>query len=831
MDTRVNVGRPHLREAFLDEDALWRHALPRIEAYLAASGLAEQETLAAMTGAIRERLRDALPLRQDEDPVQVAMQVTARWVEDRRLAAGTGSEERITPAPAMPPPAPLEMPEQPVSLPDPPEAAPRTAPTTAGRGIALRRGLYGFLVFATTAGAIGLLSGSVQQQGLKPLELLLVGLYAVLFLWICSAFWTAFLGFVVRFFRIRRWDLDAPRPAGPLPRTAVVMPVYNETPGPVFARLRAIWESLAGTDAADHFDFFVLSDTRDADTWVAEELCWERLCRDLNAAGRIFYRNRAHNEYRKAGNLADFIRTWGGSYAYTVVLDADSLMEGGTLVRMVEIMEAHPRVALAQVPAVPVNHESLFARLLQFASSLYGPMYSAGLNFWQAGDANYWGHNAILRTEAFARHCGLPVLPGREPFGGPILSHDFVEAALLRRAGWEIWILHQLDGSYEEVPPTLIDYAKRDRRWCQGNLQHAPLIFARGWRGLSRAHFAMAVMSYLASPLWFLFLLVAGIEAWMQLQETPVYFFGYSLFPVWPVSYAFELMTVLLVTLGILFLPKVLALALLARDAAARARFGGLPRAALSVLLETLFSAVTAPVLMLYQTKFVAAILLRRTIGWPNQERDDHATSFAEALAAHGGQTLLGIAAGIIAWYYVPNFFWWFTPVLAGLLLAIPVSMLSSRADVGRAARRAGLFLSPDETAPTPVIRRYRALMEELREEGNTAPPRPWLAALLDPAVNGLHRRLLPRTKPTRRERHMLEGLMYSVIDHTPDVLDTQERRAMLSNEMCLRRTHIGLWSELPMEELARLSRLASGERGSAAWPREGAPAPAAAGF
>jgi membrane glycosyltransferase len=485
------------------------------------------------------------------------------------------------------------------------------------------------------------------------------------------------------------------------------------------------------------------------------------------------------------------------------VLDADSLMSGRALVRMRNVMEARREIAILQAPPVPVNNNSMFARVLQFGAALYGPLYTAGMNFWQANDGSYFGHNAMIRTEAFARHCGLPPLPGREPLGGSILSHDFVEAAMLRRNGWEIWVAPNLGGSFEELPPTLIDYAKRDRRWCQGNLQHGRLIAARGWRGLSRLHFTMALMSYLASPLWFLFLFAAGTEAWLQSREQPVYFFGYSLFPVWPTSYATELMTVLLVTLAILFLPKVLALVLLMRERRSWHLFGGRLRAATSVLLETLISVILAPVLMLFQTKFVGAILLRRNVGWPAQRRADHGTTVREALGAHGWQTLTGIIAGLVCWFYVPDFFWWFTPVLAGLLLAIPFSMLTSRASVGKRARRAGLFVSPQEVAPAAVVRRYQEIIAtetSLQPQDRTQSM--WMAPLLHPPTFALHRRMLPGDEPSRREQHYVDGLMYALIDQPGVDLDVGEKRAMLANAHCLDRIHTGLWTELPVPRL-----------------------------
>ena len=800
-------------------DEIWSEAEPRILAYLRAAGFEDTGRLPRILAAINERLRAFLPLHPGEHPTAVAMRETVHWVANQRWRASV-----IDGALSRPPPAQLDMPQQVIGLfgsgkgaagdelpkippPSPPPDA-AGEPSGPARGIGMRRTAFAFLIAATTTFAAVLLGASVQQGGTSPLEFVLVVLYALMFAWICTAFWTATIGFFVRVLRIHRWDIDLVHRTrrgteGEPPRVALVMPVYNENPEHVFARIEAIWESVTATRAAGDFDLFILSDTRDPDLQVEEELRWAGLAARVGGQGRIFYRHRPDNTERKSGNIADFVRTWGGRYRYMTVLDADSLMSGRTLIRMRDVMETRPAIGVLQVPPLPVNNHSLFARVLQFGTALYGPLYTAGMNFWQAGDGSYFGHNAMIRVEAFARHCGLPPLPGREPLGGSILSHDFVEAAMLRRNGWEIWVAPNLGGSFEEIPPTLIDYAKRDRRWCQGNLQHGRLISAHGWRGLSRLHFMMALMSYLASPLWFLFLLAAGAEAWLQAREQPVYFFGHSLFPVWPISYATELMTVFLVTLTILFLPKVLALILLLRERKSWHLFGGRRLAAASVLLETVISAILAPILMLFQTKFVLAILFRRTVGWPPQRRTDHGTTFAEALSAHGWQTLVGVFAGVVCWFYVPHFFWWFTPVLLGLLLAIPFSMLSSRVSVGRWARRAGLFVSPQEVAPATVVRRYREIVatdRSLKPADRTQSI--WMAPLLHPPTFALHRRMLPGEEPSRRERHYVDGLMYSLIDHPNLGLDAAEKRAMLRNPHCLERIHAVLWTELPVPRL-----------------------------
>ena len=132
---------------------------------------------------------------------------------------------------------------------------------------------------------------------------------------------------------------------------------------------------------------------------------------------------------RKAGNIAEFVRNWGGAYDYMIVLDADSIMSGQSLVTLAQTMDAHPTVGIIQTLPLLAGRETLFARLLQFAVRVSGPMFGSGLTFWQLGESNYWGHNAIIRMRAFADHCSLPRLPGSPPFGGEIMSHDIVEAA------------------------------------------------------------------------------------------------------------------------------------------------------------------------------------------------------------------------------------------------------------------------------------------------------------------------------------------------------------------------------------------------------------------
>jgi membrane glycosyltransferase len=850
-------------EVSADATDRWAALAPRVLAYLKALGVRDPLDIERLCARVRARLENHRAMRQAEDPSEAAIEETAalldEWIatelgvepEQNVLATARAAvlggtvprwpqrwsgvwgesvaqQVRAASVQPVPPLAPLGMAPQPIRLfwrtltkgvarvllrivhprggrvskqrvkPPPVRAAPRRAEDL------YQRAIYFVLVTVTTVGAISLLGWAFLDNGLTPLELALLVLYAILILWISASFWTATIGFVMllterdSYSIAKLGDTGTPAPGASSPKTALVMPVYNEDPERVFAGLRAIYQSLQETGREDGFEVFVLSDTRDPDIWVEEELQWRKWSSELGQPQRVFYRNRVENTSRKSGNLADFCRQWGDRYRYMIVLDADSLMSGDTLLELVARMERNPHVAVIQVPPVPVNHKSLFARMIQFAGSLYGRMFAAGLSYWQLGSSNYWGHNAIIRVKPFADHCGLPSLPGREPFGGEILSHDFVEAALLRRSGWHVWLAYDLGGSYEEVPPTLIDYAKRDRRWCQGNLQHSRLVSAFGFRPISRVHFAMGVMSYAASPLWLIFLILTGLQAYMQSLQEPVYFFANSLFPVWPTSYTVEMTTVLWVTLAMLFLPKLLALVLLGFKPDLGKRFGGLWRAAAGVLIESLFSVLLAPVLMLFQSKFVIAILLRKAVGWPAQQRGDHQTGLTEAIGAHWTHTLIALITGTLSYLYVPDFFWWFTPVLAGLGLAIPVSILTSRISVGQGARAAGLFLTPEESQQPRVL--------SLLAENLHRPARPscepaviagsaWYRAVVDPCVWALHMSLLPAETPSRRRRHYLEGLIFQLQDDGPESLSAAEKRVLLAHRDGLQELHTLLWS------------------------------------
>jgi len=534
-------------------------------------------------------------------------------------------------------------------------------------------------------------------------------------------------GFAVLLFRARdRLGIDS---AAPLPtigsRNAMLLPTYNEDPYRIMARLRAMYESIDQSGRGSSFDWFVLSDTTDPSVWIAEEKCFLQLRRDLNVSN-IYYRHRRENIARKSGNIEDWIKRFGAGYEHMIILDADSLMTGDTIVRLALAIESHPTVALIQTLPIVVNAKTLFARLQQFSGRLYGPLIAAGVAWWHGSEGNYWGHNAIIRVRAFAQDAALPELKGRKPFGGHILSHDFVEAALMRRAGWEIRMVPALSGSFEECPPSLLDFAARDRRWCQGNLQHLAVLPARGLHWVSRLHLLTGIGSYLTAPLWLLFL-VLGILISLQAQFVrPEYFpKGFSLFPTWPAQDPILAAWVFVGTMGLFIVPKLLAWILLVTQGQNRRQFGGGLRVFVGFLIETFLSGLIAPVMMIFQSRAVGEILLGRDSGWQVQRRDDGELPRAELMRKYALPTLFGVAMAAIAYAVSLPLLFWMAPVIAGLLLSIPIAMLSSR----QSGPNATLLRTPEQSAPPEVLVRANELakvsgrvaaspLQELLEDG-----------------------------------------------------------------------------------------------------------------
>jgi membrane glycosyltransferase len=550
---------------------------------------------------------------------------------------------------------------------------------------------------------------------LSWLETAILATFSILFAWISFSFWTGMAGFLhlLRNKNIKSVAGQNYSPAQltrpPRSRTAVLVPICNEEVERVFAGVEATYRSLEATGKIDKFDFYLLSDSSDPEKQIEEEVAWARMCQRIGGFGKLFYRHRRVNIKRKSGNVADFVRRWGANYEYMVVFDADSVMEGDTLVLLANMMDLHPGVGILQTTPTIVNRESLFARVQQFASRAYGPVFAAGLRFWQGGESYYWGHNAIIRIAPFAKYCGLARLPGRPPLGGEILSHDFVEAALMGRAGWEVWIV-DLPGSFEESPPTILDELKRDRRWCQGNLQHLRLLCADGFRFGHRAIMAMGIMAYASAFFWAVFLILSTAELVVEALVPPVYFSNEpTLFPVWPQWHPEIALTLLGTTAVMLFLAKCLSFFLIVIRREAQ-EYGGFLRLACSVVLEILLSMMLAPIRMWFHSKYVWLTLLGREIKWGAQRRDGVETSWSEALRQHGVLTLVGIGWTVGLFQLNPLLAGWLLPVTVPMSLSIPISVFTSKVRLGAVLRRWGLLLIPEESAPPEVIRDLRRL-------------------------------------------------------------------------------------------------------------------------
>ena len=680
---------------------------------------------------------------------------------------------------ALPPEAPLAMPVQ--SLRTAPAPRPHSSPPHMG----LRRAAIFLPTIAMTVVATREMDKVLGVNGLTSLEIAILILFVSLFAWIALSMVSSLAGFV----QLLR-PVVAPNHAfgtEDLPRTALLMPAYNESPARIMAALAVIHADLVRLGAGRTFDIFILSDTTDPDAWIAEEAAYLAL-REHTGAGNIFYRRRAKNTERKAGNIADWVRRWGAAYPQFMILDADSVMTGACILHLTAAMAAMPDAGLIQSLPVIVGAQTLFARLQQFAGRVYGPMIAHGIAWWHGGDGNYWGHNAMIRTVAFATAAGLPTLSGRKPFGGHILSHDFVEAALIRRAGWAIHMLPGLPGSYEECPPSLTELAVRDRRWCQGNLQHIAILRSSGLHPISRLHLLMGIGSYITAPLWLLFLLL-GILISIQSRFTPPDYFpaGPQLFPAWPAIDPVRSMWVFIVTMGVLLGPKLLAwFALVVHE---RRGFGGGIRALLGVLVESVLAGLLAPVTMLTQTASVVTILAGRDGGWAPQRRDDGRIPFAETLRHYLPHTVIGLSLGLASYAISVPLLLWMSPVVLGLALAAPLAALTARRGAGQALRRLGLLRTPEEATPPDVMAETYRLQPLLAPAAHSAFDR----LFADPALLAAHRAMLP---PPRQPGEAFDPALLlgqAKLSEMHDIgalagLSKPERAAMLGDAACLDR-------------------------------------------
>lgn len=565
-----------------------------------------------------------------------------------------------------------------------------------------RRAVFILLTLLSTALATSVFADLQPNHDNAWLQAGQLTLFALLSAWVVTGFMTAMMGFYVTLrgdahalsaAQVRHHTLDTAT------RSAIIMPICNEDVRTVFAGLRATCESVAACGQVRAFDVFVLSDSNEPAIQQAERAAWEALRAQLASHPEqpqieVYYRLRQRRTDRKAGNVADFCRRWGKDYRYMVVLDADSVMSGDCLVAMVKLMEANPSAGIIQTATQAIGHVTLHARAQQFASRVTGRLFTLGMQFWQMGESHYWGHNAIIRVAPFMQHCALARIKGTGGMVGSIMSHDFVEAALMRRAGYHVWLVADLVGSYEQQPSDLLAELQRDRRWCQGNLQNSRLIAEPGIHPVHRSMFATGAMAYLSAPLWLCFLTL-GTALWLA---------GSPMVTNWA-RLPGELVALWAWTLCMLFLPRLLGLAavLLKRQQQA---YGGTVRLLRSALLETLIALLQAPVRMLAHSLFVAVALTGLKLEWKSPPREAAAVPWRTALgqlAPMSGVIVL-LAAGVAM--IDARALVWLLPVGLPLLLAIPMTVLTSKVGVGAALRARNYLLIPEESRSPAVLRR-----------------------------------------------------------------------------------------------------------------------------
>ncbi len=664
----------------------------------------------------------------------------------------------------------------------------------------VRRLLLTIFVVGQTLVAGYFLLWVLPYHGGTLVELGLLVLFALLYMWIAVGFWTAVFGFVLRLVGGDRYSLlkrhsGQALEATPLAKTAIIMPVYHEPVHWTLSGFKSVYQDLERSGHLDQFEFHILSDSRDPNVWLEEQATWYRLCRELGAEGRMFYRRRRVNLNFKSGNVADFLRRWGRHYRYTVVLDADSLLSADTVVRMVQLMEREPNIGILQTAPSIINGESMFARVQQFSNRLYSTLFATGLAAIQMGDAAFWGHNAIIRIKPFMDHCGLRKLRGFGLFRGPIMSHDFVEAAYMGRAGYEVWLEPGLGNSFEESPPTLSDELSRDNRWSRGNLQHLWIfLFERRLRLAHRMALLNGVMAYLASPLWLGFLILTTVEA-VQMTLASIDYFpeGHQgLFPLWPEWRPEWALGLALSTLSLLFIPKFLAILDAVIHGTARG-FGGFWRLFISVLNEIVVSVLLAPVRMMAHSRYVLGALLNLSLTWAGQNRTQE-TSWREAFLTQFPGMVVGAGWSAFAWSLDPMFFLWSLPVAIPLVLAAPTSVLLSRVGAGQTLRKWGLLLIPEERTPVQVLDDARAAR---RQNGNKAVLTAVEEAVIRPRLNRLHQALARNIRIARRAE-LLAPLVARCGSEGPGSLSRSELSQLFRDRQSLAELHELAWKSPP---------------------------------
>ncbi len=585
-----------------------------------------------------------------------------------------------------------------------------------------RRMIIFALVAAVVAGLATAWTFMLAQNGLDLVDFGLIAFFLFSVPWTVLGFWNALIGFWLLHFD-RNWRarvapyLDAGNSNGPVNlKTAVLMTLRDEDPERALSKLERVRRSLDATGHGQNFDFFILSDTSDPDTATVEE----RLCNDWGegtAAGHtVVYRRRAENTGFKAGNVRDFVDRWGGDYDLMLPLDADSLMSGPAILRMVRIMQGYPRLGILQSLVVGTPTRSAFARIFQFGMRHGMRSFTMGSAWWQGDCGPFWGHNALVRIKPFAEYCDLPLLPGKLPLGGHILSHDQVEAAMMRGAGYEVRVIPAEDESWEDNPPTLLDFSKRDLRWCQGNMQYWRLIGMPSLTFTSRVQLVIAIMMYLSAAAWMGIVALGAVKIATGAMENFDPVLGVSLFAA---------------VIAMSLMPKLMGLLDVALTPGGVARYGGGLSFAAGAVIETVFMMLLAPVIAFALTVFMIGLLFGRSVKWNGQTRDAYRLTWRTTAIGLWPQTLYGFGLVSIFAVGMPGILPWVAPMVAGLILAVPLAVLSAAPEIGARFQRWGMCATPEELE-TPV-----ALLGEIEPAARTGDAEVNQAAELSAASAG----------------------------------------------------------------------------------------------
>lgn len=593
--------------------------------------------------------------------------------------------------------------------------AAQTTPTglQSLRALRLRRAALIALVLVSFVGfAIGV--GAVLGAGGWTLvDALLYLCILVSAPWTILGFWNAVIGLaLLRFVKdpmrlVAPFAADEDETDAPIAsRVAVAMCLRNEDVERAFQRLVAVRESLDATGQGAAFDMFILSDSNDPEVIAQEEALFAANRSRLEGAGAAIYRRRVDNAGFKAGNVRDFLERWGDEYALMLPLDADSAMDGALILRMTRMMEKHPKIGILQSLAVGAPAVSPFARLFQFGMRHGMRSFTMGSAWWQGDCGPFWGHNALVRVAPFKAHCELPVLPGKPPLGGCILSHDQYEAVLMRRAGYEVRVLPQEGGSWEENPVTLLDFMKREQRWCNGNMQYIPLLGTPNLRPTSRFQLFQAVLMYVAAPAWMGMTALASIK--MFEDDAGAFDMALALilfFSMFVASLA----------------PKIAGAVDVLLQPGGVKRYGGLGRFFASVLIELFFGILMAPAVAMRLTLFLIGLPFGRKIGWSGQTRDAYGLDWSTAIKGLWAPTLFGLVIAAMMAIAAPYALPWAGLVLAGLAFSAPFAVATASPSLGRRLKRLGLAQIPEETTPAPLLERIETVALDGRANAEKA--------------------------------------------------------------------------------------------------------------